>query len=184
MLSPVKFDFVPLNSPMFSEWTSYALPYTPYLNLSSGLAYWEVHSIKWITLVWGGYQGDFSLRSTWPRWLCLVNLPHPWGKFSTLLNQFYNPPGWPGVLPLGQADDMCIRDLYFAKRALRRPWRDLTYLVIFLNAFLKYSLPRWWFLNTKQRAKRSESLVSQITDLYFAKRALRWPWRYLTCLFE
>ena len=22
--------------------------------------------------------------------------------------QFYNPPGWPGVLPLGQANDMCI----------------------------------------------------------------------------
>ena len=50
----------------------------------------------------------FSLRSTWPRGLCLVNLPHPWGKFSTLLNPFYNPPGWPGVLPLGQAGDMCI----------------------------------------------------------------------------
>ena len=75
--------------------------------------HWEIHSIKWITLVWGGYQGDFSLRSTWPRGLCLVNLPHPWGKFSTLLNQFYNPPGWPGVLPLGQANDMCIKSHWF-----------------------------------------------------------------------
>ena len=40
MLSPVKFDFVPLNSlivilnwsnRVFSEWTSYVLPYTPVL---------------------------------------------------------------------------------------------------------------------------------------------------------
>ena len=141
MLSPVKFYFVPLNLPMFSEWTSYALPYTSVLESVFGLfiIYWcfekwyiasrslkwmtksqnyhrEVHSIKWITLVWGGYQGDFSLRSTWPRWLCLVNLPHPWGKFSTLLNQFYNPPGWPGVLPLGQANDMCITTLVLVLR--------------------------------------------------------------------
>ena len=122
----------------------------PYLNLSSGLVYYilmfwkmihcfskpksqnyhrEVHSIKWITLVWGGYQGDFSLRSTWPRWLCLVNLPHPWGKFSTLLNQFYNPPGWPGVLPLGQADDMCITfHLFIWKIQLTVYMRTLTRL--------------------------------------------------------
>ena len=59
-------------------------------------------------LIWGGYQGDFSLRNTWPRGLCLVRFPHPWGKFSTLLQPFYNLPGWPGVLPQGQADDMCI----------------------------------------------------------------------------
>ena len=59
-------------------------------------------------LIWGGYQGDFSLRNTWPRGLCLARFPHPWGKFSTLLQPFYNLPGWPGVLPQGQADDMCI----------------------------------------------------------------------------
>ena len=39
-------------------------------------------------LFWGGYQEDFSLRSTWPRSICLINFPHPWGKLST-----YNPPG-------------------------------------------------------------------------------------------
>ena len=59
-------------------------------------------------LIWGGYQGDFSSRNTWPRGLCLVTFPHPWGKFSTLRQPFYNLPGWPGVLPQGQADDMCI----------------------------------------------------------------------------
>ena len=40
----------------------------------------EVPSIKWITLIWGGYQRDFSLRSTWPWGLCLANLPHPLGE--------------------------------------------------------------------------------------------------------
>ena len=65
-------------------------------------------SVKWIPVIWGGYQGDFSLRSTWPRGLCLIKFPHPWGKSSTLLHPFYNPPGWPGGLPPGQADGMCI----------------------------------------------------------------------------
>ena len=50
-------------------------------------------------LFWGGYQGEFSLRSTWPRALCLVNFPHPWGEivnFTILL-----------VLPQKEADGMC-----------------------------------------------------------------------------
>ena len=38
-----------------------------------------------------------------------------------------------------------FKDLYFAKRALRRPWKDLTCLFIFLNAILIYSLTQWWF---------------------------------------
>ena len=71
----------------------------------------ESLSITSMPLIWGGYQGDFSLRNTWPRGLCLVRFPHPWGKFSTLFQQFYNLPGWPGVLPQGQADDMCINTL-------------------------------------------------------------------------
>ena len=42
----------------------------------------------------------FSLRSTWPRGLCLIKFPHPWEKSSTLLHPFYNPPGWPrGLSP-------------------------------------------------------------------------------------
>ena len=55
----------------------------------------------------GGYQGDFSLRSNWPRGLCLIKCPHSWGKSLTLLHPFYNPPGWPGGLPMGQVNDMC-----------------------------------------------------------------------------
>ena len=46
----------------------------------------------------------------------------PWGKFSTLLNPFYNPPGWPGVLPLGQADDMCITNIQVKKSARIAGW--------------------------------------------------------------
>ena len=129
----MKFDFVPLNSPIMllelqnvlrmELWCSPIYLYT--WNLSSGVSFiiliflekryiaspslkWmtnfhrEVPSIKWITLMWGGYQGNFSFRSTWPRGLCLVNLLHPWGKLSTLLNPFYNPPGWPGSYPWGK----------------------------------------------------------------------------------
>ena len=51
----------------------------------------------------------FSLRSTWPRGLCLIKFPHPWEKSSTLLHPFYNPPVWPEGLSPGQADHMCIR---------------------------------------------------------------------------
>ena len=85
------------------------------LKIWSPKHHWTVSSMKWISLsitsiplIWGGYQGDFSLRNTWPRILCLVRFPHPWGKFSTFLQPFYNVPDWPGVLPPGQADDMCI----------------------------------------------------------------------------
>lgn len=41
----------------------------------------------------------------------LVKFPHPWGKL--ILRPFYNPPtGWPGVLPLGEANDICIMHKY------------------------------------------------------------------------
>ena len=53
-------------------------------------------------------SGEFFLEKHLTQGTLSCLPPHPWGKFSTLLNPFYNPPGWPGVLPLGQADDMCI----------------------------------------------------------------------------
>ena len=80
--------------------------------------HWTVPSMKWISLyhLYATYtrwiSGGFFVK-TWPRGLCLVRFPHPWGKFSTLLQPFYNIPGWPGVLPQGQADDMCISGLKF-----------------------------------------------------------------------
>ena len=46
MLSPVKFDFVPLNSPMFSEWTSYALPYTSVLESVFGCCLLYIDVLK------------------------------------------------------------------------------------------------------------------------------------------
>ena len=53
-------------------------------------------------------RGIFHWEALDPGDFVLLTSPTPWGKFSTLLNPLYNPPGWPGVLPLGQADDMCI----------------------------------------------------------------------------
>ena len=53
-------------------------------------------------------RGIFHWEALDPGDFVLLTSPTPWGKFLTLLNPFYNPPGWPGVLPLGQADDMCI----------------------------------------------------------------------------
>ena len=47
------------------------------------------------------------------RGICLTKWPHPWGKLSTLLHAFYNPPGRPGVDPWGKpitcalVDDHC-----------------------------------------------------------------------------
>ena len=55
--------------------------------------------------IWRGFFAEKNLT----RGLCLTKLPHPWGKLSTLLHAFYNPPGRPGGRPLGQADDMCIK---------------------------------------------------------------------------
>ena len=48
----------------------------------------QVNQSSEAQLFWGGYQEDFSLRSTWPRALCLVNFPQPWGEivnFTILL---------------------------------------------------------------------------------------------------
>ena len=61
-----------------------------------------------IPVLWGGYQGDFALITTWPRGHCLIKFHHPWGKSWTLLHPFYNSPGCPGGLPPGQADDTRI----------------------------------------------------------------------------
>ena len=46
MLRPVKFGFVPLNSPMFSEWTSYALPYTSVLESVFGCCLLYIDVLK------------------------------------------------------------------------------------------------------------------------------------------
>ena len=41
------------------------------------------------------------------------------------------PPGWPGVLPLGQADDMCIRLLEALKDEKRTPGKVSNFIVAF-----------------------------------------------------
>ena len=52
-------------------------------------------------------MGIFSVEENLTRGLRLTKLPHPWGKLSTLLHAFYNPPGRPVSRPLGPANDLC-----------------------------------------------------------------------------
>ena len=100
-----------MSNGMFSDCTSYALPYTSVLesvfgcNVYYTLMFWkriyiyiyvawspslkwmtksqnyhrEVHSMKRITLIWGGYRG-FFIEKHLNRGLCLVDLPHPLGE--------------------------------------------------------------------------------------------------------
>lgn len=76
--------------------------------------HWTVPSMKWISLYhlyaasmrW--ISGGFFVKKHLTQGLCLVRFPHPWGKFSTLLQPFYNLPGWGiqgdelATLPLGR----------------------------------------------------------------------------------
>ena len=54
-----------------------------------------------LQVLWGEYDRDFLLRKIWPGDFVSKHLPHPWGKLSTLLHAFYNPPGQPGGFLLG-----------------------------------------------------------------------------------
>ena len=66
-----------------------------------------------------GKHGDirriFSFQKNLTRGLHLTKLPHPCGRSPTLLHEFYNPPGWPGVHPWGKPNwhvQLCFnRDL-------------------------------------------------------------------------
>ena len=53
-------------------------------------------------LIWGGYQGDFSLRNTWPRGLCLVRFPHPGENSQLCSNHFTICLVGPGSYPWGK----------------------------------------------------------------------------------
>ena len=61
----------------------------------------------------GGRYRDFSLKNTRTRGLCLdlLNSPTPGGNWFSA-HSTIPPPGWPGVLPLGEANDICIMHKY------------------------------------------------------------------------
>ena len=113
--------------------------------------HWTVPSMKWISL--------YHLYAAYMRWISggffvKKHLTQPWGKFSTLLQPFYNLPGWPGVL---KADDMCINEIAeFEKMPLNR------------KTLLKWNLmkPFDWLQNyciaeiTQTRLKNKKSFIS------------------------
>ena len=69
--------------------------------------HWTVPSMKWISL--------YHLYAAYMRWISGgFFVKKHLTQFSTFLQPFYNLPGWPGVLPQGQADDMCITLQRFA----------------------------------------------------------------------
>ena len=152
-----------------------------YLNLSSGVSfiillflekgYIASPSLKWMTksqyptiiekslqsneshLYEVDIRGIFRWEALDPGDFVLLTSPTPWGKFSTLLNPFYNPPGWPGVLPLGQADDMCIINT--------GTWKH--FLSYMCQKVLPYHLTEFKLCRVRNSARSVESYCTFVT---------------------
>ena len=82
----------------------------------------------------------FLLRKSWPGDFNITKLPDPWGKFSTLLHTFYDPPGSPGGQPLGWANNMCI--IKFFDPGYEQSFSSGHYLVGSLSFLVPFSI-KW-----------------------------------------